>query len=133
MVGEPTTTTYSDALLSTFIDRYPLMDELGTDPYTWTLESGVPTQTDNESWIATYDLAAAAADIWQEKAAGLAALYDFSADGGDYKRSQACQAAERMARFYRSKRSMKSIRLIKDPAEAESAFNNWQGNLPETL
>lgn len=131
MTGEPTTATYSDTLLTTFIERYPLMDELGEDPYTWTITSGVPTQTVNESWIATYDLNAAAADVWQEKAASLAALYDFSADGGNYSRSQAYQQAEKMTRYYRSRRSTKSIRLVKSPEEIESAALGWQGNLPE--
>ncbi len=33
------------------------------------------------------DLHASASDIWNWKAAAVAALFDFSADGGDYKQS----------------------------------------------
>jgi hypothetical protein len=36
MVNEPTTSTYSDVLITAIIERYPLLDELGSDPYTWT-------------------------------------------------------------------------------------------------
>lgn len=119
MVAEPTTTTYSDALIQGFIEAYPKLDERGELPYTWDTSTEPPTQEANDNWIPTYDLNAAAADIWEEKAAGLAALYDFSDAGATYHRSQAAEMALKMARKYRSRRSSKTIKMIKSPKESE--------------
>lgn len=131
MVAEPTTTTYSDALITTFIEAYPLMDERGELPYTWS-SAVPPVQVVNAEWVATYDLNAAAADIWQEKAGGLAALYDFSADGGNYSRSQAYEQAMKQARYYRARKRPLSAQMVKSPDERESDTDyQWIGNLPE--
>ena len=131
MTAEPTTTTYSDALVTGFIEDHPLMDDLGTDPYYWT-ETGTaaPTKTDNDDWYPTYDLNAAAGDIWEEKAAGLAAYYDFKADGGDYSMSQAYEHAQKRAKYYRSRSAIVVIELVKKPDESASS-RPWIGNLPE--
>ena len=107
MIAEPTTTTYSDAVLSEIILAHPLIDSSGNFP-------------DEDDWTATYDLNAAAADVWDEKAAGLASDYDFNADGASFSRSQAYEQASHMARKYRSRRSAVTIRLIKAPKEADS-------------
>ena len=131
MVAEPTTTTYSDALITDFIERYPLMDELGEEPYYYTQTTTVPTQTDNPEWIPTYDLNAAAADIWDEKAAALAAKYDYSADGGNYKVSNAFDQAQKMAARYRSRRSLRTATMVKSPEEVSGEEPGWIGNLPE--
>lgn len=56
------------------------------------LDAADPAYTDKiltdilDSWSG--DLNAAAAVIWDEKAAKVSGSYDFAADGGDYKRSQ---------------------------------------------
>jgi hypothetical protein len=127
MVNEPDLMgSYSDALIQTFIEKYPLLDELGEEPYDWI---GVPpVATVNADWIATYDLNAAAADIWSEKAAAVAALYDFSADGGNYSRSQMYKMYQEQARYYRSRRSMKTIRMIQTPEEPVTP-ENYIGNV----
>jgi len=128
-VAEPLTTTYSDALITTYIEKYPHIDEQGEEPYT--LSSATPpAQEANDNWIPTYDLNAAAADIWEEKAATLAALYDFSADGGNYSRSQAYEMAMRQCRHYRARRLPSTVRLHKWPDEL-SNDTLWIGNLPE--
>ena len=49
------------------------------------------------------DLNAAASDIWDEKAAAVAGLFDFAADGGDYKRSQLIAQYQEAAAKYRSR------------------------------
>ncbi len=103
MVAEPTTTTYSDATIQGYIETYPLRDERGQEPYTWLLNNP-PTQSANPQWIATYDLHAAAHDIWDEKAALLAGNFDFSADGAAFSRSQAHQQAQAQARYYAARR-----------------------------
>jgi len=98
MVAEPTTTMYSDTVLSSAIERYPVMDEDGYEP-------------DEDDWTATYDLNAAAAEVWTEKAAGLVAGYDFNAGGATYNRSQAYQQAMAQARHYLSRRQVSKIKL----------------------
>jgi len=135
MVAEPTATTYSDALLESIIELYPTIDERGTMPYYWVQTGGVPTQTANANWIPTYNLNAAAAQIWDEKAAAIANQYDFKADGGDYSRSQAFKHATEQAKYYRSRRGLSTFKLYKSPKEsASSSLNNesWVGNLPES-
>jgi hypothetical protein len=111
LTNELTTATYSDAALTTIIELYPLMDELGTEPYYWDYTTEPPTKVSNAAWLATYDLNAAARDVWEEKAAILSQDYDFKADGGDYTRSQAYEQAQKQARFFASKRSPSNIRL----------------------
>lgn len=130
MVAEPTTTTYSDALITTYIERYPHLDEQGQEPYT--LSSATPpAQEANDNWIPTYDLNAAAADIWEEKAALWVDKYDFSADGGNYSRSQTYQMMMKQCRFYRARRLPSTARMHKWPDEKTNRDTVWVGNLPE--
>ena len=131
MINEPTAATYSDALLTVFIERYPMVDELGEAPFYYTETTTVPTQKANVEWIPTYDLNAAAADIWDEKTAALSVKYDFSADGGNYHVSQAFEQADRMARRYRARRSMKTVKLSSVAEELTSEKPEYIGNLPE--
>lgn len=130
MVGEPTIATYSDVLLTSYIERYPHLDEQGEEPYTL---SGAtpPTQEVNESWIPTYDLNAAAADIWQEKAAAVASKFDFAADGGNYSMSQMHGNYMAQCRFYRSRRMPSSMRMRQFPVEDDAVVQSWIANLPE--
>lgn len=125
MVAEPETTTYTDVALQAYIERYPLMDELEEEPYSWLMVDGVKTKQVNTLWVPTYDMNAAAADVWQEKMASISALaVDFSADGGNYSDSQAFDHAEKMMKFYRSRRSAKNIKVIKWPPESKSINAN---------
>jgi len=124
MVDEPDDTTYDDDALTDYIERYPLVDELGEEAYTWDTSTQPPTQEENDDWIATYDLNAAAADIWEEKAATVAEDFDFSADGGRYSRSQAYEHYMKMAARYRSKRAMGTISAVKWPKET-GADTRW--------
>ena len=129
LVAEPTTTTYSDALVAGFIERYPVLDERGEQPYTWDTSTQPPTQDDNESWIPTYDLHAASADIWEEKAALLATDFDFQSDEQGFKRSQKHDMAMKLVRYHRSRRVPKSSTLVAWPRKSDSTV--WIGNLPE--
>lgn len=64
----------------------------------------------------------AAAEICQEKAAATASLYDFSADGGSYDRSQVSDKWLKLADRYSAlggKRSGGTIRLVKWPKERQ--------------
>lgn len=115
MVDESTTDTYADADIQTYIEARPSMDERGEFPYSWDTSTEPPTQDANESWIATYDLAAAAADIWAEKAAILAADFDTNADGASLSRSQAYEQAMKQARYWGSRRKPSTITLYPAP------------------
>lgn len=125
MVNEPTMATYEDADISAIIETYPLIDERGEEPYTWDNSTEPPTKDTNDNWIVTYDLNAAAADIWEEKAASVAQDFDFKADGGGYTRSQVYDQFMKIARHYRSKRSVTTITQEPYPYEegADLLFN----------
>lgn len=129
MTAEPTTDTYDDATIAAYIEKYPHLDEQGERPYT--LSSDLPPeQVANDNWIPTYDLHAAAADIWEEKAAAPAQDFDFSEDGvGSYKRSQVYEQYMKQCRYHRARRMPSTITLIKDPEEKPDL--SWIGNLPE--
>ena len=129
MVAESDATTYTDSDLTTYIEAYPLVDERGEEAYTWDTSTEPPTQDDNDNWIPTYDLNAAAADIWEEKAATLAQDFDFSADGASFSRSQAYEQMMRSARYYRSRRSAKTITQRPEPIRSTDVY--WIGNLAE--
>lgn len=125
MVNEPETTTYADADISAIIETYPSLDERGEEPYTWDNSTEPPTKDTNDNWIVTYDLNAAAADIWEEKAASVAQDFDFKADGGGYTRSQVYDQFMKSAKHYRSKRSIATITQEPYPYEegADVLFN----------
>lgn len=114
MVVEPTTATYTDVAIQAYIEAYPLLDELGQAPYTWT-GTQPPVKVSNSAWIPTYDMSAAAADIWDEKAAILAAKFDFSADGASYTRSQAYEQASKRARYWRARRHPVTMTMVSWP------------------
>ena len=108
MVNEPTQTPYSDTTLSDYIEAYPLVDELGYEPYYYDMTIP-PVKKVNPDWTPTYDLNAAAASIWNEKAAALTENVDFNADGQSVSNSQTFEHAKKMARYFKSKSSVKVI------------------------
>lgn len=120
MVDEPTTTTYSDDDLTTYIERYPMLDERGEVPYTWDTSTSPPTQDDNDDWIPTYDLHRSAADIWDEKAASVAEDFDFRTDGGQYSRAQVVEHYQAMGRYHRSRRKLATFSAVMHPEPKRS-------------
>lgn len=119
LVAEPTTDTYTDIDLSEYISRYPVDD---ADGY-------VPTDI---GWAGNWDLNLAAADVWEEKAATVAANFDFAADGGDYKRSQAYAQALQQARNFRARRQTGTLTMVATPKPAGAArLDGYLGNLAE--
>ena len=111
MVAEPTPATYSDALLAVYIERYPLLDNLGRDPFQLSPTTNPPVLETNPEWVETWDMHRAAADVWSEKAAVLASKFDFSTDGQSFQRSQLYQQACQQARYHRARRSAKTTKL----------------------
>lgn len=121
LTAEPLeSSTYSDAALVETIERYPLPDAAGVAP------------TD-AAWAGSWDINPAAADIWEEKAAAVAAAFDFAADGGDYKRSQVYGQMVQQARRFRMRRSTATLTMVAEPPPAGAMqATSWVGNLPET-
>ena len=125
MVDEPTEDTWDDDAIDEYIERYPLLDVLGTDPQEVDYSTTPPTISENENWIPTYDLHAAAADIWEEKAAALAEEFDFKADGGSYSRSQKYEQYMKKSRFHLARRSAKTIKQFVEPRlESQEVIND---------
>jgi hypothetical protein len=120
MVDEADETTYTDETLAEYIEERPSMDERGELPFEWDTSTEPPTQDENESWIETYDLAAAAADVWAEKAAVLAQDYDTNADGASLSRSQAYEQAMKQSRYWSSRRKPSTIALYPSPRPVPS-------------
>lgn len=108
MIAEPTETNYDSDTLKGIIEAHPLTDSAGYEPL---LEDGAV----NEEWSATYDLHAAAAEIWQEKAANVAHQFDFDSGDGDFRASQKHKQAMEQARFHLSRRSARMVRLQPQP------------------
>lgn len=123
MVAEPTTTTYLDADIAAYIERYPMIDERGEPPYTYSTTTP-PGQDANENWIPTYDLNAAAADIWEEKAATLVVNFAFWAEGGRFEKQQQHDHAMKMVRLYRSRRSARTITVRPEPNDSTQVTTN---------
>jgi hypothetical protein len=114
MIAEPTTATYADADLAALVARYPLIDKYGLEP-------------DDVSWTPTYCLNSAAANIWGRKAAAVAGLYDFTADGGTFHRSQSAKEMRAQARYYSARRAPSSLRAHVDhDYERDMQSNYWQ-------
>ena len=128
MTAELTTSTYYDSVLQAYIEAYPLMDARGEEPFTWNTSTTPPTQDANDDWIPTYDLNAAAAAIWEEKAGQLAPDYDFAADGATLNRSQGFKHAMGQAGYYRSKRAIGTTTQMADQI---AVANSWIANAAE--
>lgn len=111
MTAEPTETTYTDEIVAAYIEAYPLTDENGEPPRVDS-DTAIGISMANPDWTATYDLHAAAADIWDEKASAVAQDFDMDADGANLSRSQAYRQSMNQARYHRSRRSPKTIILV---------------------
>lgn len=115
LTAESTSDTYVDSELAAILEEYPLLDELGIEPFVWDYSTTPPSKHYQDTWIPTYDLHAAAAQVWQEKASRLAANYDFSADGASYSRSQAYEMAMKQSRYHAARRHATTIKQIMEP------------------
>lgn len=111
MVDERTTEVYSDALLTAIIEAHAVPDARGEAPGVWECSTVPPTWEVNPLWVATYDLHAAAAVVWEEKAATLAGEYDLTSEGIVYRNSQRYEHALEMARHHRARRVVGVVRV----------------------
>jgi hypothetical protein len=129
MVADPTAERFDNEAIAEAIERYPARDARGEQPYTWDASTIPPTQEDNPYWIPTYDLHAAAGDLWEEKAGSHVGEYDFSDSQASYKRSQAYDQCMERARYHRSRTCAKSVSPAALRNEVDPAV--WIGNLAE--
>lgn len=104
MVAEATTDTYDDDALTELIELYPVLDSEGMSQ-------------EDDDWIPSYDLNAAAGDVWMEKAASLNGSYDFGADGSTFSRSQTFEHAKKMARHYGARRQVGTIVMVRETVD----------------
>ena len=103
---------------------FKIEDTSGTvTGYTVDYARGIATFTSDQSgksyyWSGySYDLDAAAADIWRIKASRVAGLVDFSTDGHSIKRSQQARAYLDMANYYQNRSATESIvtaKIVRD-------------------
>jgi len=129
MVAEPTEATYTDEALASAIEVYPLLDPLGLAPYTWDYSTTPPSQLAQDTWIPTYDLHAAAAQVWQEKASLHAGNFDFAADGASFSRSQAYEMAMKQSRHHAARRAPTTLTQIMEPRR--TGGEAYPANAPE--
>jgi hypothetical protein len=130
MVAEPNNLTYSDATLSSYIERYPLVDQRGVNPYYLDTSTDPPTQVATVGWYPTYDLAAAAADVWEEKASAEADDVPMPHEGKVYEQTKHGQYMKQ-ARYWRSRRAATAVTLIASPSPNRRG-DTWVFNLPES-
>lgn len=122
---------YTDEELAEVIERHPLVDERGVDPYYLDPSTDPPQQVATVGWYPTYDLAAAASDIWNEKASLLAANTDELHEGRNYRYSQEYAQALKQAQFWAARRSAHTVKLIASPSRVRRG-SAYVANLPES-
>ena len=122
-------TPYTDDVLGYYIGLHPVTDSNGIDmnENDWLLyldyRNSETSYADLVStgalpvWTPTWDLHAAAADIWEEKAALVQTYYNYSADGGNYSQSQLFQTAMEQSRYHAARRKSQSRFTHKSPVE----------------
>lgn len=131
LIDEPLEDTYSDDDLKTAIEKYPRNDALGTKPFYYNIGTNPPTRVQNGSWMPTYDLNCAAADMWLKKATKRAQDFAFSADGGSYSRDQAYQQMMQNYRTFMSRRSPSTVLVWPVPKVGTSSLADDTETLDE--
>lgn len=114
MTNEPDETTYTDEIMTDYIMSWPVTDDEGRS-------SG------EDNWTEAYDLHAAAADIWEEKAATLFASHDFSADSSSFSANQMYTNAKEMAEHHRARKKPTSKKVVKRPVETNTGSLLYNG------
>ena len=115
MIDEPESAIYDDDALETYIERYPTLDALGTEPLEVDYDTEPPTLSERADWIPTYDLHAAAADLWLEKSATVAEDYSFTADGSTLNRGDVQKQYKEQSRIHRARRKAGTVTLMVEP------------------
>ena len=107
----------TDAGTARFIIKDESYDEVGTAAYTVDYPRGLVTFGTTTLGVSrfltgfTYDLNAAAADVWGQKAAHYVTAYDVSTDNHSLKRSQIIQGCLTMSKEYASGSQVFSVTI----------------------
>jgi hypothetical protein len=109
MANELDNTIYSDDLLASYLEAWPVYDSEGRS-------------FEEAEWVEGYDLHAAAGDIWEEKASAVAHKHDFSADGASFSSSQLHEMYSDQARYHRARQKAKTKLVVKRPTETSSSL-----------
>jgi len=80
----------ADAVVAALLDAYPMRDADGREPQ-------------DDGWVGTWDLNAAAAEGWRMKAGKVAGDFNFSADGASYSKADVLAQCLEMEAKYASK------------------------------
>ena len=131
MTAEPSEDTYTDEALALVIEAYPLLDPLGLAPFTWDYSTTPPSKLAQDTWIPTYDLHAAAAAVWQEKASLHAGSFDFAADGASFSRSQAFDMAMKQSRHHMARRTPQTLTQVMEPRRTGAEVYPVNASEPE--
>lgn len=115
LINEVDESVYPDSSLLATLLLLPLRDRSGREP-------------DHEDWEGRWDVYAAAAQIWDEKAARVVGTYDFSSDGASFQRSQIVQQYREQARYMRARGSAQSVPVSTWPLREDDGVI---GNLSE--
>lgn len=119
MVDESGTATYTDALLGAYVAEHVGLDYQGLEP-------------NASTWVDTYDLNAAAADIWHEKAAAHSNKYDRDADGASLSRNQLHENAVKQAKYFGARAKPTVLKWRPEPlilmGELKDTFSNVTGD-----
>lgn len=132
--NEATAEHYTDDALQALIEQFPKVDERGIAPYWYDTATDPPTQVATVGWYPTYDLHAAAAVVWEDKAALLAETVDRPTQGptpGVHRETQPRDYALAQARYHKSRSSAKNATLVAWPSRRSLRDTVWIGNLAE--
>jgi len=89
---------WTDEVLTQVLQAFALPDAEGNAP-------------GSDNWVPTYDTNAAAASVWDEKAAMFASEIDATVDGTTVRRSQRFRHARQMAAYYRAQRGARVVAM----------------------
>jgi hypothetical protein len=111
MVAEPTEATYDDEACTALLEEYAVLDWLGKEPVVIDRQvaGGPPVVISNPLWTPTYDMHAAAARIWHEKAAAWIERYSFTDSGQSFDRNQVYQNMMQRAKFHEARRNPRTL------------------------
>jgi len=112
MINEPTDATWTDDDLMQLIEAAACMDKYGKEP-------------DDYGWVPTYNLYQAAAELWLEKAAKVSDEFDFSADGGNFQRSQKQMMMLKQASYFESRSKALGLHLKQYPVTSAGKLG-WE-------
>src|SRR5688572_12149847 len=110
MVNELDDTIYKDEDIASYLGMYPTVDSEGRS-------------SDEDEWVEGYDLHAAAANIWEEKAALVSSKHDFTADGASYSSNQMYENYMDQSRYHAARARITTKKVVKRPAETDSTLH----------